>query len=184
MAVNKGISKRGTETQIKATEDGELQVRAIAESELEHASAVGNSFCWTSADTDIDAGDTRLFIKNTGDKFLILTRALFVSSNVACKWSVGIGAETTTATGTAVTAINMNQQFSNQSASYVAFDDETAVADATMMFQVATPLALDIREIPLDGIILGKNHYIQINQETESTSGQVSVFGHFDEEVV
>jgi hypothetical protein len=184
MAITKGISARGTETQIKATEDGELEVRAITESELEHGSAKGRSFCWTSADTDIDAGDTRLFIKNTGDKFLVLSRALFTSSNVACKWSVGIGSETTTPTGTALTAVNMNQQFSNSTESYLAYDDETAVADATLMFQIATPLALDTKSYELDGIILGKNHYIQINQETESTSGQVAVFGHFETELV
>ena len=184
MAIIKGVSNRGTETQIKATEDGELEVRAITETELEHASAKGGSFVWTSTDTDIAAGDTRLFIKNTGDKFLVLSRAYFTSSNVACKWSIGIGALTTTPTGTAVTAVNMNQQFSNASASAIAYDDETAVADATLMFQVATPLALDTRVYQLDGIVLGKNHYIQINQETESTSGQVSVFGHFETELV
>jgi hypothetical protein len=78
----------------------------------------------------------------------------------------------------------MNQQFSGTTESYLAYDDETAVADATLMFQIATPLALDSREIPMDGIILGKNHYIQINQETESTSGQVAVFAHFEEELV
>jgi hypothetical protein len=139
---------------------------------------------WLSADTDIDAGDTRLFIKNTSDEFLVLSRALFTSSNVACKWSVGIGATTTTPTGTAITANNMNERFSNATESYLAYDDETAVADAAVMFTVSTPLALDTRIIPLDGVILGKNHYIQINQETESTSGQVSVFGHFEEELV
>ena len=183
MAIVKGVSARGAETQIKATEDGELEVRAITESELHHASAKGNSFCWTSADTDIDAGDTRLFIKNLDDKFLVLSRAYFTSSNVACKWSIGVGSLTTTPTGTAVTAVNMNQQFSGSTQAYVAYDDETAVADATLMFQVATPLALDTRCFEMDGIILGKNHYIQINQETESTSGQVSVFGHFESEL-
>jgi hypothetical protein len=179
-----GLSKKNTATAILATEDGELQVRAIQESELEHASAKGRAYCWTSLDTDIDAGDTRLFIKNTGDRFLVLSRAIFTSSNVACKWSIGIGSATTTPTGTAVTAVNMNQQYSNATESYVAYDDETAVADATLMFQIATPLALDSRVFEFDGIILGKNHYIQINQETESTSGQVAVFGHFEDELV
>jgi hypothetical protein len=49
---------------------------------------------------------------------------------------------------------------------------------------VATPLALDSREFPLDGIILGKNQYLQINQDTESTSGGVAIFGHFEDELV
>jgi hypothetical protein len=184
MSIIRGISQKGTETQIKATEDGELEVRAITESELEHSSVKGQAYVWLSADTDIDAGDTRLFIKNTSDKFLVLSRAIFNSSNVACKWTIGVGALTTTPTGTAITAQNMNERFSNATESYVSYDDETAVADADAMFTVATPLALDTRVVPLDGMILGKNHYIQINQETESTSGQVSVFGHFESELV
>ena len=100
----------GTERDILATKDGELEVRAIVESELEHASSTGKSFCWTSADTDIDAGDTRLLIKNTGDKFLVLSRSIFTSGNVACKWSIGIGAATDTLAGTAITAVNMNEK--------------------------------------------------------------------------
>jgi len=184
MSINKGISQKGTETQIKATEDGELEVRAITETELEHSSVRGDAYVWLSTDTDIDAGDTRLFIRNTSDKFLVLSRAVFNSSNVACKWSIGIGALTTTATGTTITAQNMNERFTNATESYEAFDDETAVADASTMFTVATPLALDTRVVPMDGIILGKDHYIQIHQETESTSGQVSVFGHFESELV
>jgi hypothetical protein len=180
----RGTNKGGNETNILATNDGELEVRAIQESLLEHASARGASYCWLSADTSIDAGDTRLFIKNTSDKFLVMSRAIFTSSNVACKWSIGVGGATTTPTGTEVTAVNMNQQFSNNTEDYLAFDDETAVATVTPMFRVATPVALDSREIPLDGIILGKNQYIQINQDTASTSGGVAVFAHFEGELV
>ena len=180
----RGTNKGGNETNILATLDGELEVRAIMESELEHGSSDGRSYCWLSADTDIDAGDTRLFIKNTSDKFLVLSRAIFTSANVACKWSIGIGSATTTPTGTVVTAINMNRQYSNSTEDYLAYDDETAVATVTPMFRVATPLALDTRDIPMDGIILGKNHYLQINQDTESTSGGVAVFGHFEAELV
>jgi hypothetical protein len=179
----KGLSKKNAEVAIHATEDGELQVRAIVESELEHASTRGDSYCWPSADSDIDAGDTRLFIKNTSDKFLVLSRAVFSPANVACKYDIGVGALTTTPTGTTVTAVNMNQKFTTQSEDYVAYDDETAVADAAKMFGVMVNTTNSL-EVPLDGIILGKNHYIQINQETESTSGQVAVFGHYETELV
>jgi hypothetical protein len=58
--------------------ENELLVRAITESELEHSSAKqGTAFSWVSADSDIDAGDTRLFIKNTSITPLILDRATF-----------------------------------------------------------------------------------------------------------
>ena len=181
MAIVKGVNSSGNETQIKATADGELQVRAITEPVIEHASAGGFSFAWASADTDIDAGDTRLFVKNTSDKFLVLSYAIFNPSNVVCKWHIGIGSDTATPTGTVVTAINLNQRFSNTTESYLAYDDETAIADAALMMQVTTSTT-ECKIIPLQGVILGKNQHIQINQETESTSGQVTLFGHFDSE--
>jgi hypothetical protein len=178
----RGVNKSGNETQIIATKDGELQVRAIVESELEHASANGRAYAWRSENSDIDAGDTRLFIKNTSDKFLIFSYAIFNPANVVCDYDIGIGNATTTPTGTAVTANNINGLVT-VSESYDAYDDETAVADATPILTVTIPTTSSYR-VELDGFILGKNQYLQINQETESTSGRVTVFGHFEEELI
>lgn len=180
--VVKGVSKNGNETQIKATQDGELEVRAITETELEHASARGDAFAWRSSNSDIDAGDTRLFIKNTSDKFLILSYAIFEPANVVCSYDIGIGSDTTTATGTAITATNLNGSIT-ATESYEAYDDETAVADATPIVSYTVNTTESLRA-ELDAFILGKNQYIQINQETESTSGRVTVFGHFEEELI
>lgn len=180
--VVKGVNRNGNEGQIRSTLDGELYVRAIVETEIEHAAAQGRAYAWRSANTDIDAGDTRLFIKNTSDKFLIFSYAIFSPANVVCTYDIGIGNETTTATGTVITASNLNGTVI-LSESYDAYDDETAVADATPIISVAAPTTGSYR-IELDGFILGKNQYLQINQETESTSGQVTVFGHFEEELI
>lgn len=180
--VVKGVSKNGTETQIKSTQDGELEVRAITESELEHASARGDAYAWRSTNSDIDAGDTRLFVKNTSDKFLIFSYAVFEPANVVCSYDIGIGSETTTATGTAVTGTSLNGSIiANES--YEAYDDETAVADATPIVSYTVNTTESLRA-ELDGFILGKNQYLQINQETESTSGRVTLFGHFEEELI
>lgn len=173
----------GVATQIKSTKAGELEVIAITETELEHHSALGESFAWPSLNTDINSGDTRLYIKNTGSKFLVLSHAEFNPANVVCSYDIGIGSEVTTATGTTVTAVNINQIESSKTEGYIAWDDETAVADATKMFGVTTNTT-ESKEVSLRGIILGKGHYIQINQETESTSGQVTVFGFFADELV
>ena len=178
----KGVNKNGNETQINSTMDGELEVRAIVETELEHASSKGDAYAWRSANTDIDAGDTRLFIKNTSDKYLILSYAIFTPANVVCTYDIGIGSDTTTATGTAVTATNLNGTIT-VTESYEAYDDETAVADATPIVSVTVSTTESYR-LELDGYIIGKNQYLQINQETESTSGRVTVFGHFEEELV
>ena len=180
--VVKGVSKNGTETQIRATQDGELEVRAITETTLEHASSTGVAYAWRSNNSDIDVGDTLLFIKNTSNEYLVLSHAIFTPANVVCTYDIGIGSATTTPSGSAITATNINGTI-NVSESYLAYGDETAVADATPILSITTNTTESFI-LPLDGFIVGKNQYIQINQETESTSGRVTVFGHFEEDLV
>lgn len=170
---------RGYKAEVNAEQ--ELVVRAITEEEIEHASAtLGSAYSWDSTEKDIDTGDTMLFVKNTGDVPLVLDRATINGSNVICTWTLLIGSTTTTpAGGAVVTGVNLNQGFSSQLADAVARSDETAVADGSIIDRVKTPVTNTI-EINLHGVILGRGHYIQINQITESTSGSVILFGHFE----
>ncbi len=171
---------KGRGFKAEVNDEQELVTRAIGESELEHSSVLGNAFCWFSGAQDIDATDTMMFVKNTGDIPLILDRLNLIGSNVVCTWSIHIGADTTTpAGGSVITGTNINESFSSKLADAVARTDETAVADGTLVEQVVTPIAT-MHHHDLEGIILGKNHYIQINQETESTAGSVAIYGHFE----
>jgi len=162
----------------KVNIEGELEVRSIRETELEHASSKGSAYSWDSTELDIDAGDTMLFVKNTSDIPLILDVAIFNGSNVICTWDIGIGTATTTPAGTTVTGVNQNTGFEGTIAEANALSDETAVADASVIARLKTAVS-GHHEHSLDGVILQKNHYIQINQETESTSGSVILRGHY-----
>jgi hypothetical protein len=177
MGLLKALTENFTEKVLKCTDDAELVTRSIIKTELEHGADDGCSYVWNSTNSDIDIGDTRLFVKNTSNKALSLEKIIFNPSNVVCRWSVSIGALTTTPTGTIVTVVNMNEIFTSDTFDYVAFDDETAVATGTEMFAVTTSTTQSLTEY-VRGVTLGKNHYIQITQLTESTSGQVSLFGH------
>lgn len=170
----------GSEAEVNA--EHQLIVRAITESELEHASIQGNAFVWTSGTQDIDATDTMLFVKNTGETPLILDRLAVIGGNVACTWTVHIGADTTTpaSVGGAITPVNLNRTFSSKDAEAEAHVDETAVADGDIITTFHTAATVQAEAVDLTGLILGKGHYIQINQETESTSGTVTIFGHFE----
>jgi hypothetical protein len=177
----------GREVDLLATDDGDLIVRAVNETFIKSQSVKGKAFCWSSLDTDIDAGDTRIILRNTSDQFLVLEYALVNPGNVDCLWHVGIGQSTVAlAGGTVITAVNLNEIFSTTTFDYDAMDDDTAIADATLMFPFRTTDAASsgFLRLPLDGIILGKNMFIQINQETESTSGQISIFGVYESELV
>lgn len=177
----------GVDVDVLATNENEMRTRAVNETLIKYRSSQGKAFCWASLDTDIDAGDTRIFIRNTSDSFLVLEYALINPSNVDCIYHLGIGQSTTTlAGGTSIVAVNMNETFSTTTFDYDARDDETAIADAALMFpfKIQDVASAGFTRLPLDGIILGKNMFIQINQETESTSGQISIFGVFEEELL
>ena len=170
---------KGKGNKAEVNEAQELVVRSIVETELEHASISGKAYSWDSLELDIDAGDTMLFVKNLGSTPLILDTASFNGSNVICTWTLLIGSLTTTPAGTAVTGVNLNEVFSSTLADATAFSDETALADGDIIGRVKT--AVSGHHIhPLNGVILGINHYIQINQITESTSGSVLLIGHFE----
>lgn len=163
----------------KVTSEGQLVVRSINEAELEHASILGNAYSWDSTELDIDTGDTMLFVKNEGSTPLILDRLVINGSNVICTWTILTGSATTTPAGTAVTGINLNRIFSGNTADVTSLSDETAVADGDIIDRVKT--AVSGHHIhDMTGVILGKEHYIQVNQITESTSGSCILYGHFE----
>lgn len=176
MKLEDGKGKHG-DAEVNAQQ--QLVVRAVSESELEHDSAEsGDAYIWDSTELDIDIGDTMLFVKNTSDRALHLTALVFNGGNVACVWDIGIGNDTTTPAGTEVIGVNMNQIFASKAADAIAKSDETAVADATVVGRIKT-IALGHRIHPMTGFILGKNDYVQVNQETESTSGSVILTAHY-----
>ena len=69
MVIEGGQSGRKAEV----NEENELVVRAIIETELEHASGrLGTAYSWVSTDTDIAVGETRLF---SGAAFVVSPRS-------------------------------------------------------------------------------------------------------------
>lgn len=170
---------KGFEAQVN--DENQLQTHSVTELEIVHASLDGNAFVWTSGTQDIDATDTMLFIKNTGDVPLNLSVLNVIGSNVACTWTIHIGSDTTTpAGGSVITPVNLNRIFASDTADAVARTDETAVADGDILTTFHTAATVQARPVSLVGIVLGKGHYIQINQETESTSGTVTIVGYFE----
>lgn len=172
---------RGFEAEVNSEQ--ELVTRAIAEPELEHASSRGEAYIWHSAAQDIDSTDTMLFIKNTGSTPLILDRMDVIGSNVACTWTIHLGSDTTTPASvpSVIVAVNLNRIFSSKIPEAEARTDETAVADGDIVRTFHTAATVQAPTIDLTGFILGQGHYIQINQETESTSGSVAIIGHFED---
>lgn len=159
-------------------DEGELITRAIAESEIEHASILGNAYAWFAPTIDVNAGDTLLFIKNLSDTPLILDRMRVVGGNVASTYTIHLGKLTTTPTAINLTGTNLNPRFGDE-ADVHATTDEDNVADGTAVEIFQQPATIS-QEYNMTGIILTKGNYIQINQEIESTAGSVVIYGHFE----
>ncbi len=173
------ITDGATGQTAEVNSDRELVVRAITEPQIEHASVhLGSAYSWDSTELNLTAGETFLFVQNKGSASLVCDRLIVNGSNVICFWDIGIGSATTTPAGTTITGVNLNETFSSQLADVTAISDETAVADAPIIMRVKTPIDNTIF-VDLTGVVLGKDHYIQINQETTSDSGSVILIAHF-----
>ena len=168
-------------THAEVNNENELVTRSITQSELEHASSQGMAFSWTSDAVAWSAGDTMLYIRNTGNTPLILDRVSIPGDGTGrTDYSVRIGAATTTPTGTTeVAGTNMNEIYSTTAAEALAYSDETSVADGAIV-DWFTVTVTESHQHGLDGVILGKNHYIQVNTEDTSTDAtRCSVIGHY-----
>lgn len=180
-AIEDGLSGKT----VKVTDENELVTRSIIEAEIEHASSLGNAWIFASGERDIDATDTMLFVKNTGNTPMICDRLTVSPSNVACLWTLAIGTATTTPVGSAALTINLNSQFVGAIPEATVLWDETAVTDGTTINTIWTPIetlgtgAL-VTQI-LTGLVISKGGWLQVNQETESTSGSVNLWCHFAE---
>lgn len=163
--------------------ENQLVTRAINSPEIEHASGVlGSAYSWDSGViASPGVGATALFVKNLGTVPLIIDRiTLNAGTDVATYFDIGIGAETTTPAGTLVTGVNLNEIFSTKVADAVAYSEETAVADAAVVDRCRVGTNSTVVTDGA-GIILGQNHYIQVNIEVASANASVLIIGHFEE---
>lgn len=173
MEIKDGQGNKGS---AEVSARGQLSVNR--ETALAIGSARGDAYSWASIETDIGVGDTMLLVRNDSDRPLILDRMVVNGGNVIATWDIGIGQLTTTLAGTAVTGTNLNPTYSGKPADASAIADETAIADATVVDRVKTPVTNTVT-VDLTGIVLEKGQYIQINQETESTSGSAILIAHY-----
>jgi hypothetical protein len=177
----------GGDKDIKATEDGHLIVRSIIEEEIEHASADGNSFAFRVAEAAIDTTDTVLFFKNEDDAVFIPDRVtLGADDSEKMQWDICIGSATTTpvAGGGTITPVNLYQTYSGKTFDHTAMYDETAVAQGSIIDTHNVKAAETSLTVNLNGIILGKGHYIQIDVTGTTPVVGCTMWGHWQMEAI
>lgn len=174
----------GSEIQVPGTRRGEPLMRAISQRQIDHESGLGLAFSWVSANDDLAITVTRILVRNTSDEFLVMSDITALPANVACIYSIRTGNSTTTlAGGAAIVAKNLNRQFSSKVFDYDALNGETAIADADQVDAIGCSIVASNTKA-LSGIILGKNDFIQVQYDTETTSGRIILKGFFIPELI
>lgn len=170
---------------IKATDDGELIVRAIIEEEIEHFASIGNSFSFHVTSTAISTTDTVLFVRNDDSALFVPDRATLNSDlSETMTWQIRLGKAITTPSGNALTPVNLYPTFSGKTFSHISLQDETAVAAGDLIEEHTLAALASPEIIDMHGIILGKGQYIQFDIVGTTPVVGMTLWGHWESEAV
>ena len=174
-----GVSPDGSGlNEMKVDNEGQAQVFAVIEDELEHQSEKnGQSFNWCSGTVNLIAGETILLLKNTSDKQLHVESITVWNGSVASEYTIHLPTTEVTPTGTAVTGTNLNTG-SSEVADALAKSDETDNSQGNIVF---TPyLAVDSsKTVNTRGLILAKNKSVAIDVVEDTAESSVTIRGFF-----
>jgi len=170
---------KGTGTRAEVNIENQLVVSAITSTELEHESeSNGQAYSWTTDSIDIDAGDTVLLIKNTSDTNLHIDTITMSGKGVA-SWVVHLPTSEVTLAGNTITGVNLNTSSSNV-ADAGARSDETNNVQGNILYSIHI-LSSDVVTVNLDGLILGKNKSIGVDQTENLERASATFRGHYQD---
>ena len=150
-------------------------------SRFARACALGKGYVFQGSNVDIDVNDTLLLIKNLIGEILYFERAMIAPANVVTELDFGFGNKTTTLAGTEITGRVVGHPGESVSGLVDCYSDETALTDADLMF-TAWGSIVNTEEVDLSGLYCKKGAYLQINNEIETTSGNIAVFCYHSDE--
>lgn len=151
---------------------------ATTKTALDYWAGKGRAYSWNSLDIDIDAADTLLLVKNDSSASLYIDYMIISAGNVATRYEVHIPAAEVTVTGTVVVGFNLNTGSSNV-ATATAASDETNNTQGTIIYDISL-LPTTTLVVLTTGLILSEDKSVGIDQVTESTAGNVTIYGHYE----
>lgn len=158
----------------------QLATLATTRSRLAYEAIInGNGYVWTAQDTDVNAADTLLALRNDGNQKLVIDRIVVTGGNVASRYEAHIITATYTSAGTAVTGVNLNTGSKNIAQDVTSHADETGNTQGTVFADLAVGITtVLVFETP--GLVLANGIALAVDQVTESTAGAVAFWGHFE----
>ncbi len=171
-----------SQTGMKVTSDGEGEVRAIVEQEIEHVSQIeGRAYIWTSLPYSSAAGDTILAVTNTSTSRILHPTHMHINNGAtATAYQIHLITAAYTSAGTEVVGVKMNTA-SPHDAEAEGYADETGNSQGTIISTVYMPVD-SCRIVDFRGIDLGQGTAIAIDVvENAISEVSVSLFGHYGE---
>lgn len=162
------------------TADGQAVVRAIAESEVEHASHIGLSYMAHSTYA-LTGGEEALYLENEDSDRDIVIEDVVTSTNIAGVVSV-LEVTSGTATGTVVTPLNLNLG-SAKVAQATVYGNASVTGTVDGDIIAAHELAADTPHTFRfnGGLILPKNSAIAVRFATTATGIYVDILFHYED---
>ena len=141
----------------------------------------GQSYVLFIEDDDAAADDLVAYIKNTSSTLHMFIRKIEVSSENAATFKLAFG-DDTTATGTTVTAANLNRGSSNSADATSLGNGAVGGVTAETIFDSIRVPANDSRAFELnDSLVLGQNDNIVIEYDTGTTGDiEIEIFFYMD----
>jgi hypothetical protein len=189
---NKETGDMGTKIEDGTGSGNEVQVNSlnemIVDTETPWQKAVrrGDAHYWLSADADLVAGETMLLVRNDNtSRNLVIQAITIINGNVAaCTYAIHLVTSAFTAAGTTVASINMLAG-AGVATDVTALADETGNTQGTILHNYLTVAATTTYHLTendlgfLAGLTLTSGSALGVDQVTESTSGQVAIYGYF-----
>lgn len=161
------------------TEENQLDVHAVVETELHDRAEEGQAFTWASGTYSAAQDDTILMLKNTGDVPLHITD-MWIGSNTDTRVVVHIPTSEVTMAGTIITGVNLNTG-RNDVADADARRDETGNTQGDLVWTAETFAIGDPLHILWGGaLILGKNKAVGVDFTVAASAIDVVFWGFFE----
>lgn len=169
----------GTGSGKEAAVNSSNEMSVTTETPFQRALNRGDAWSWTSVAADIDTGDTMLMVRNDSTvRDLIIEEITVNNGNVAATYDIHIVTAAYTAAGTAVTAVNLNTNYTGNAATATAFGDESGNTQGSVLQEFTAGVAVATYIIPMNVRLKGATA-LGIDQITESTAGSVQMRGYF-----
>jgi hypothetical protein len=141
----------------------------------------GVAYRLTALSADVDAGDTLLLVKNVNTRDFKVDHIVINGGNVASLYDIHYQATAdTTPAGTAVLAAPLNPNGdSGEGGDLTAKADETGYSTQGTILEEASVGANSRVVVDMNGLTLGYNQAVAVDQVTESTSGGCTLVGYF-----